>query len=117
MENARSRAGPGFPTVRVLSQLFDLFLEKLVAAHDPRPAVLRRRAHLTHAKPSPLPSPLRTRQWVVYANDHSAGPRKCCPISRLHPPGRHRQPPLITRDDDGVTFSWKATARRTRGTK
>src|ERR687895_1449100 len=74
--------------VRVLGKLFRrLFLARLIALHDTgRLAYFGSSAHLTERRAFLRHlSPIRKKNWFIYAKPHSPGPKRCSPISRVTP--------------------------------
>ena len=103
---------PGFfLPVRVLSRLFRrLFLEKLAAAHAAgHLKFFGEHAKLVHHDAfAAYLSPLRKREWVVYAKRPFAGPEAVLAyLSRYTHRVAISNSRLISHDDKGVTFRWK----------
>ena len=103
---------PGFfLPVRVLSRLFRrLFLEKLLAAHQAgqlrffgeQAGLVEQDAFAAYL------TPLRKREWVVYAKPPFAGPEAVLAyLSRYTHRIAISNSRLIQRDDQGVTFKYK----------
>ncbi len=74
----------------------------LVAAHKAAAQVLRRSYRARNRDAFAPSAPLRKIEWVVYAKRHSAEPKPCWLICRVHPPLRHRQKPTIAFVDTGA---------------
>jgi hypothetical protein len=100
-----------FLPVRVLSRLFRrLFCEQLLKAHeDGKLKFLGELAHLQDRQHfNDYLSPLRSRDWVVYAKRPFAGPEAVLAyLSRYTHRVAISNHRLISHDSKGVTFNWK----------